>query len=91
MNEHIARLMALMVKYKYTPRWRFERGMADKPATQAQIAYIRRLIPNNQTAIAEITEMIYLAWGVTPTEWTMADAQFVIGALRQPTEERVKA
>lgn len=86
MNEvdsKIRHLIDLMCRWHYIPARRLETIAVTVPPTDKQWDYIKDLAAWNRTEISEITEMLFLAWGCDMPDWTMADAQFVIGALRK--------
>lgn len=81
-SPEIGRLMELMVRWHYMPAKRFENPAAAAPAMEKQLAYITKLAQWNGDAIADISELLKLAWGASADQWTVADATFIIGALR---------
>ncbi len=86
-NPSLDRLVELMCKWQYTPARRFENIAVHEPATTKQMRYISDLTQSNTEAVAEIAEMLQLAWRIGPDQWTKADAMFLIGALCQSTRK----
>jgi hypothetical protein len=76
------RLMDLMVKWHYEPHRRFSTKAATEPATDNQYGFISVLGYRHADKLDELTELIRLAWGLEPNEWTKADAQYIIKTLR---------
>lgn len=87
-NPSLDRVIALMCKWKYAPARRLENRAVQEAATEKQMQYIRDLTIAHPEAVAEMSEMLQLAWRIGPDEWSKADAMFIIATLAPPKKKK---
>lgn len=72
---------ALIAKWGYNPLRRNENIAGDEPCTDKQRRYIQALAVAQPQAFNELSEILFVCWGVYFDAWTKADAMFVINSL----------
>lgn len=75
---------AMMKKYTYDPVTRYHNGLGSRPASEAQLSYMRSLGTRNPVAYREMVQMLCEVWHLgDESHFTMAEAGHIISRLKQ--------